>query len=562
MSYLDLYEKTTSESVAGEGFPTRRDSLERIRQKSTFDVVVIGGGVHGAAFARLAAFNGLSTVLFERGDYAGETSSRSSKMVHGGLRYLELLDFAQVIEGVKAREDLFQIAPHLAQPCPFLIPVKRGNWFEQLKFRLGLTLYDRFMPRDIPGHRWRPFAELHQSPWRARGDFAGAFEYRDGVMDDARIVQELIVSARQEGAECLNYVSAERVGSLESGEVRVFCKDLIGQTSFDVKAGFVVNCAGPWVREIGQPQVETLKAQPQLKFSRGVHVLFETPWPHPALFLPLAGRGRYYFVWPHPGGAMVGTTEQECGAPERAPQPTVAELDEIFARLERDLPDAGLDRAHAYYAFAGVRTLPLRSGAENTSKLSRRHIWSYANGMLSLFGGKYTTALSTAEEGLRTAVRLAGAQVTVSSLKGRRLPGASGASLDEAKAVFEGQPIPEEIVAGVVRRLGTRVRFLPHFERWFEIFGGIVLRGEIELYLESEQVETLEDLMWRRLGFELLPGHGLAALDEIVALMKTRIPGRDFDTEAGLYRAKIAATRDLLKRGALSCSSLSSCGGQ
>jgi glycerol-3-phosphate dehydrogenase len=244
---------------------------------------------------------------------------------------------------------------------------------------------------------------------------------------------------------------------------------------------------------------------------------------------------------------MVGTTERECAAPERAPEPTAGELNEIFERLERDLPGANLDRAHAYGAFAGVRTLPLRKGAENTSKLSRRHIWSYANGMVSLLGGKYTTALWTAEDGLRTAVKLAGAKVSVGSLRGRRFPGASGVSLEEARGVFSGRDIPTAVVEGAVARLGTRVRYLARFDRWDEVIGGIVLRGEIELYLHSEQVETLDDLMRRRLGFELLPGHGFAALDTIIPILKERLPGRDFDGEAAAYRSRIAATAALLR---------------
>jgi len=545
MSYLDLYEK---KEVSGpiEGLDGRAEIRNRIGTKSDFDVVVIGGGVHGAAFARLAAFNGLSTVLFERGDYAGETSSRSSKMVHGGLRYLELFDFAQVMEGVKAREDLFEIAPHLAYPVPFLIPVPRGAWFDQVKFRLGLTVYDRFLPKGVSGHRFRSIESLADSPWRGRSDLAGAFEYRDGVMDDARLVIEMIVSARQEGAECLNYCSVERVGSLESGEVRVFCKDRIGGTSFDVKAGLVVNCAGPWVGQVGRQGVATSPLGQALKFSRGVHILFDTPWNHPALFLPLKGRGRYYFVWPHAGGTLVGTTERETSTAEFSPEPHRDELKEIFERLAHDLPDVGLDPTRAYHAFAGVRALPLRQGAEHTSKLSRRHIWTYSGGMLTLLGGKYTTALWTAEDGLRTAVKLAAAKVTVGSLKGKRLPGASGVAPGEAREIFTGQDIPESLITGALRRFGARVRFLPEFERWSEILGGVILRGEVELALHSEQVEALDDLMWRRLGLELQPGHGLAALDAIVAILKERRPGRDFDAEATRYRERIARIGDLL----------------
>lgn len=543
MSYLDLYESRADGTVR-EGLAPRADVLATVRAAPTFDIAVIGGGIHGAAVARLAAFNGFSTVLFERGDYAGETSSRSSKMVHGGLRYLELLDVKQVIEGVRSREELFRIAGHVAAPQPFLIPVRRGAWFDRLKFALGLTIYDRFLGDRSRRHRWRPHASLGETPWASRTDLAGAYEYTDGIMDDARLVLEVIVSARQEGAQCLNYVSVERVGRRETGDVRLFCRDVLSGETFDTTAGIVINCAGPWVGRVSGRS--TLASR--LVFSRGVHVLFDQPWTAPALFLPLGGRGRYYFVWPHPGGTLVGTTERAVAAPEFDPVPHADEIAEIFARLERDLPGAGLDRSRAYYAFAGIRTLPLRGDARDTSALSRRQIWVFADGMVSLLGGKYTTALSTAEEGLRTAVRLAESRLKVASLTDRLLPGASGATAAEQAAIFAGQSIPEPVQRATLRRLGSRVRYLPEFERWSEVLGGVVLRGEVELALESEQAETIDDLMRRRLGLELMPNAGLEALDEIAAVVAERRPGRDIAAEVARYRARIEAVRALLGR--------------
>jgi glycerol-3-phosphate dehydrogenase len=546
MSYLDLYE-SKSDEVVREGLAGREQVLAKVRATPSFDVAVIGGGIHGAAVARLAAFNGLSTVLCERGDYAGETSSRSSKMVHGGLRYLELLDFRQVLEGVRCREELFRIAGHIAAPHPFMIPVGRGAWFDRVKFALGLTIYDRFLRDRSRRHRWRPLRDLGATPWSGRTDLAGAFEYTDGVMDDARLVLEVIVSARQEGAQCLNYLSVERVGRRESGENRLFCRDVLSGETFDTVAGVVINCAGPWVGQVGLVYGTTNALQGRVALSRGVHILFDRPWTGPAMFLPLAGRGRYYFVWPHPGGTLVGTTEREVAAPESEPVPRRDEIEEIFERLERDLPRAGLERSRAYYAFAGVRTLALRDAAGDTSRLSRRHNWVFGDGMVSLLGGKYTTALSTAEEGLRTAVRLAESRLKVASLTDRRLPGASGATPDEIAAVFAGQAIPPAIREATVRRLGTRVRFLPEFEGWSEVLGGVVLRGEVECALESEQAETLDDLMRRRLGLELMPGHGLAALEAIGAILKARRPARDVAADMARYRARIVALQALLR---------------
>src|SRR5579871_2947487 len=346
---------------------TREEILSGISQQPHTQLMIIGGGIQGAALARVAALNGFACTLVERGDYASGTSSRSSKLLHGGLRYLGQFDFRQVFEGIQAREDLFLTAPHLCHPATFLIPVRRGDFWFQRKIGLGLWLYDRMAlhpPRKHAYLEGASLAELGQPTLSDR--FQGAFAYTDGLTDDSRLTLESILHARMLGARCLNYL--EVVSIARSGNrFAVRCRDHIGDQELDLEADLVVNCAGPWAPCIPQEGMQDLKGA--LRYSAGSHLLFDRPWTDPALFLPMEEPNRGYFVCPHPGGTLVGTTERDVERAEFDPLPTPGEVEEILARLARDLPGSGLDRRSLYYGFAGVRSLPVRGKQVSTARL-------------------------------------------------------------------------------------------------------------------------------------------------------------------------------------------------
>ena len=369
---------------------TRAEVIQQINN-NTYDLAIIGGGIHGATAARIAASNGLKTVLLEKADYASATSSRSSKMAHGGLRYLELLDFQQVFEGVKSREKLFKDYPKSVTPHPFYIPVYKGDWWFRFKLGVGLKLYDLFLKNKARKHSWlNKEAVVKEIPELASQNIAGCYCYFDGVMKDYRLVINNILNARLEGADCLNYAKVTDISG-----TKLSWKDQIDQKEYTIKASKILNCAGPWVNEF------TSADAPKLKYSRGSHIIFSVPWNKPALFLPMEGDTRYYFVGPHDAGTMVGTTEREVDELNEDPQASKSEIDEILARLKRDLPDSDLTKENVHYAFAGVRSLPVRNSSGNTSKLSRKHIWHQQDNIFSLFGGKLTTAEWTAREGIK-----------------------------------------------------------------------------------------------------------------------------------------------------------------
>jgi glycerol-3-phosphate dehydrogenase len=512
-----------------------------------YDMVVVGGGIHGAAVARLAAGYGFKTALLEKNDYAAATSSRSSKMAHGGLRYLELLDFEQVFEGIKAREEMFEHVGNLVKPGEFLIPVPRGAWFFKLKLGIGLFLYDLMVKMGNRRHRWIPRSKLTFPGFHSgREDLMGCFVYTDGIMSDARLVIDNVIGARRYGADCLNYCEVRSMTRNESGISEIAAVDIKTGKEVKLKARLVVNCTGPWASTLAN----TLGAEPRpLKFSRGSHIIFNKPWTGPSLFLPMPGKARYYFVWPHQAGTMVGTTEREVASVDLDPLPSKDEMDEIFGRLEKDIPDAGLNRQSACYAFAGIRTLPIRGKDANSTVLSRKHIWTHVNGVLTLLGGKYTTASWTALEGVKEAAQILGKPLSVDALKSRidlkKLPGsATDVECEGLLRYLATHGVSIESQNRLLSRYGKRLG--DNYLEFVDAPPEKLVELETMIALDTEQVESLEDLMRRRLELEYTEGHGEKYLPIIGEVFKRMRPAVDFEKEKEAYLSRMRTIHLLL----------------
>lgn len=491
-------------------FPDREATLNTIKRTAFFDIVVVGGGVHGAALARAAAFNGLKVLLVESRDYAAATSGRSSKMLHGGLRYLELGDFRQVFEGLKARQELFTMAPHLCRPHRFKLPVYKDERLFRWKVKLGLTLYDFLAQGRAPKHEYASLDDAHPTGLNLRRPLAGYFEFSDGLMDDSRLVFETIASARREGALALNHARFDSFSQRKDGAVEFSCTDLNSAKKFSGLAGIIVNCAGPWVPLIGR-----LPGKPAfpVKYSRGIHLFFDTPWPGSALLLRGEKRANYYFIWPFKHGTLVGTTDHPTSQLPDDPRPTQAEVDELMHRIQRDLSDGALPSNRLTYAFAGIRTLPVRpqswwrrllSASHDTLSLSRRHQWILTSGMLSLVGGKYTTAFIVAEEGLKKIFRLAGRAEKVVSVREKPL---SGSHLTEQqKLAFtnlaQHAGASSELISAAISRWGGRIQLFIDDPRLCAPVEGLFLLGELLIAVKVEQATTLEGILRWRLGLE------------------------------------------------------------
>ena len=543
-----------SHSSSSSSFKRTIDSLSRgelitkLSGGEVYDIVVIGGGIHGAAVARYAAAYGFKTALFEKSDYAAGTSSRSSKMAHGGLRYLELLDFEQVFEGIKAREEMFDHVGHLVKPAEFLIPVPRNNFWFRIKLGIGLFLYDLMVKNPKRKHRWIPRRKLSFPGFHSgRSDLMGCFVYTDGIMSDTRLVVENILAARRYGASCLNYADVRSAQRNSDGIIDVTAVDTKTEKEIRLRTRLVVNCTGPWASALAQQ----LHGDPRpLKFSRGSHIIFNKPWNGPSLFLPIPGRARYYWVWPHPAGTMVGTTEREVSELELDPLPSRDEIDEILSRLEKDIPDAGLSRSNACYCFAGIRTLPLRGKNTRSPVLSRKHIWTNAHGVLTLLGGKYTTASWTALEGVKEVARLLSRplshDVATQRHEVKELPGSiSTGERDELIQSLKLHGVSPDEITRLIGRYGKRLG--THYLEYVEGSAEKLIALETMIALDTEQVETLEDLMRRRLELEYTHDHGAQYLPTIRAVFQRMRPDTDFDKEEKAYRDRMGTIEALLR---------------
>lgn len=503
---------------------TREQNISSLKQNSHTKILIIGGGIHGAALARIAALNGTDCVLIEKQDYASGTSSRSSKMAHGGLRYLETFDFQQVFEGIKAREELFDVASHICKPDRFLIPVQRNDWWFRIKLGIGLYLYDLMCTKKERKHGWISRKNLKYDGFHSgREDLMGCYSYCDGIMNDARLVVETIVHARELGARCINYVGAYKVYQNNDKTFTINAKDELNNDNFTLTADLVINCTGPWAPFIGHEESKALTKR--LRYSAGVHLIFNRPWNQPSLFLPMEQKNRYYFVWPHPGGTMVGTTEREVTDVPMEQFPIEAEVQEVMKRIQKDLPDAGLNQDSLHYAFAGVRTLPLRGNQTGTATLSRKHIWENQAGVLTLLGGKWTTSSWTSFEGYKEALKMLGIDSNnAKSLNGVKFPGCgSEEELEKIKEDLIKAGINKSTVARIVRRLGRRAKYLLEDKTRTEMLTEQLTKGEIELGIKVEQAVSVEDLLRRRTELEYMDGNGINEVEKISSFIATEL---------------------------------------
>jgi len=390
---------------------TRQQKLDQLtRGNADFDVVIIGGGITGAGIAREAAGSGLSTLLVEQRDFAWGTSSRSSKMVHGGLRYLGSGHFSLTRDAVRERERLLSEAPGLIDPLRFVMPHYRKQFPGPRLFQLLLRLYDR-----MAGHpsrqRLSPAETLQRVPGLSTDDMVGASGFTDAVTDDARLVQRVLEEAEADGAVCLNYLSAEAV--LRDSETDAVTGVKLRDTTTDaggpeltVNSPLVINATGAWASQLQQPEESGARIRPL----RGSHLV--VPFARlpvscsVSLFHPRDHRPVFAFPWQ--GTTVLGTTDLDhTDTLSREPVITREELNYLLQISTTLFPASDISERDVIATWAGVRpvvTEPTKSGkSRKPSQENREHvIWS-DNGLISVAGGKLTTFRLIAREVLEKA---------------------------------------------------------------------------------------------------------------------------------------------------------------
>jgi glycerol-3-phosphate dehydrogenase len=367
----------------------------------TFDAVVIGGGMAGAGVARDLALRGTSVALLEKGDFASGTSSKSSKLIHGGLRYLELFEFRLVRESLREKKTLERLAPHLVRPLPFLVPVYRGSKRGLITVRIGMWLYDLLTPgRERERFRVvRAVDTLALEPSIQSRDLRGAGYYFDDLLlFPERLCLENALSASRHGARVHNYCEVEEVTRDSSGINGVRVRDLLTDRVHAVRAPVIVNCTGPWVDRLRELAGVRDAGKRVLRTTKGIHCMLPRMTDR-AVYLPTAD-DRMIFVIPWRGFSMVGTTDTDFDGDPDHLWATREEVEYLLDAVRPALPDSRVAFDRVAYTWAGVRPLAFEEGA-SASRVSRDHkvVVEGPNGsFLSVTGTKLTCFRSLAEQ--------------------------------------------------------------------------------------------------------------------------------------------------------------------
>ena len=391
------------------GFMSRERMLERAMRMRPWDVIVVGGGCTGIAAALDAAGRGYRTLLVERGDFTSGTSSRSTKLIHGGVRYLRQGQVQMVYGALRERERLRRNAPHLVDSLPLIVPAYR--WWERPYYGVGLMAYDALAGRRGLGRSrvvgGRECAR-RVSTLRRRSLHGGVL-YHDGQFDDSRLGWTLVRTAANFGAVAVNYTEA--VGLHESrGRVRgVRLRDRMGGNEWTALGAVVVNATGPWadaLQTMDEPNIDS-----GVVLSRGAHIVVSSAFlpGNTAVLVPSTDDGRVLFAIPWHGHVVIGTTDVPVAAPSGEPVATSTELDYLIDHAGRYLTRP-LARSDILAAWAGLRSLAAVGGsAGDTAALSRDHAVSVSRGgLVTVVGGKWTTCRKVAQDTVDVAAEVGG----------------------------------------------------------------------------------------------------------------------------------------------------------
>jgi len=486
-----------------------------------WDVIVIGGGITGAGILRQATHLHLHTLLVEKNDFSSGTSSRSTKLVHGGLRYLGQGQFSVTRESVREREHLMREAPGLIDPLSLLFPVYRGASPNKSTAAAALAIYDHF------GHKWEhryfkgdDFVLL--APHLSGEGLQGGYRYFDAVTDDSRLVLRIIREAVRAGGVALNYATADKLLLDAHGQVRgiVLRDGVTGRTS-ELQSRIVINATGAWADELRQQ----VGGPPRVRPSRGSHFLFPA-WRAPlaqaiTLFHPRDHRP--VFVIPWEGATLAGTTDIDHRQPlESEPYAEAAEVEYVLEALSLRFPALKLQAEDMMTSFAGVRPIVASGKGVDPHKESRAHVVLEENGLITITGGKLTTFRPMAQDALQAARRLwpamppGGGEARMLDPVPLALPGAE--ALDAATrhrlSGRHGADAPALIAAATPGELE-------------QIPGTDSLWAELRWAARDEGVVHLDDLLLRRVRLGLLlPSGGVTLLERIRPIVQ---PGLGWD---------------------------------
>ena len=510
-----------------------------------FDIAIVGGGIIGCGIARDAALRGLRVALVEKRDFGSGTTAASTRIVHGGLRYLEMLDFRLVRLDLRERETLLRIAPHLVKPLEFLIPFFRHHRASALKMRLGLALYDALSyDKSLPSRRWLTTAAARAAdPALAGAGTTGAAAYHDARVDSPeRLALENVLDAERHHGVALNYCEALSIDKRNGGSiVRVRDVSTPGAAEeADIHAKVVVNATGAWLELVS----ETLTGRRPgvIRTTKGVHLVCRPLTGH-ALVLFSAVDGRLLFAIPRAGLTWIGTTDTDFSGDPAFARAERSDVDYLLRSVQHVFPALG--RADVFHTTAGVRALVKSSGSE--SSVSRMHRIVYGppagpSGVISVLGGKITGYRAIAEDVTDTVCDRLGATDRRCSTAERPLPGGDKARF--ATNALTGRADAESALSDLYgSRLGDVMSLAstdpqlaaplsPHYHD---------IGAQVVLAVREEHCVHLSDFMRRRTLLGATEDQGWDAAPGAAALMRAEL-GWSAEREAeelAEYRSEI-----------------------
>ncbi len=509
----------------------RQRAIDAMAGDMELDILVVGGGVVGAGAALDAATRGLSTGLVEQRDYASGTSSRSSKLIHGGLRYLEMLDLRLVREALHERGLLLtRLAPHLVRPVPFLYPLTHHVW-ERFYVGSGIALYDGMaiglgQSAGLPSHKHLTRRGARRLMPSLRPDaLTGAVQYYDAQVDDARHTMELARTAAHYGAHVANRVEA--IGFLRQGErvTGVRARDKMTGREFEIPAKQIVNATGVWTDDTQSLVGE--RGQFHVRASKGIHLVVPRDRIHSSTGLILRTEKSVLFVIPWGRHWIIGTTDTDWDLDKAHPAATAKDIDYVLDHVNAVLATP-LTHADVEGVYAGLRPL-LAGESESTSKLSREHVVAHsAPGIVVVAGGKYTTYRVMAEDAINEAAAAMEGSIPRSTTADIPLVGAVGyqAAWNQRAALARESGLHVARVEHLLKRYGALTR---------EVLDLVKDRPELkeplpgaEDYLGAEVVyaathegaQHLDDVLARRTRISIETfDRGLRACEEVARLV-------------------------------------------
>jgi glycerol-3-phosphate dehydrogenase len=484
-----------------------------------YDLAVIGAGINGAGIARDAALRGLSVVVFDRSDLCSGTSAWSSRLIHGGLRYLEFGEIPLVYESLHERRTLRRIAPHLVHPLSISIPIyagaRRGPWL----IRAGMLAYDLLSwHKSLPRHEMLDRDEmLASTPGLESRELQAGARYHDAQVTYAeRLVVENLLAAGAAGASIRTWHEVVDLAVSKSRVERLRWQNRVTGEGGSCRARMVVNAAGPWVDRVLERATPT--AERLIGGTKGSHVVVGVfpGAPEGAFYIEAASDHRPLFVIPWNGQFLIGTTDLRYEGDPASVRPSEEEVSYLLRETNRVFPGAGLTGADIHYAYAGVRPLPFRSRGPE-SAITRKHIVKHnvavAGNLLSIVGGKLTTYRSLAEETVDRVGGLLGRRLPACRTANTPLPGGHELS-DAAERLGRSGLVSDAGVRRLLSIYGGRVR------RLLALAGEsgalavpldeerTTLAAEVALAFRQEYAVTLVDVVFRRIMIGLAPDQG------------------------------------------------------